>query len=275
MACEVRARRVDVWMEAPSLPLTPHARWEMADDPDFASNALWSVMLFPLMSAQEARHIVAVADAHAAAAGWSTRRHRAYPTTDIALEAAPSLRELLGPLIALTILPTLAFHYGFDREALSVYDAFLVKYEAGGEKAPAVQNALGAHRDSSLLSFSVLLSSPDDFEGGGLRFASVGPTCDECGADSLRRATCARCAGTGRLPLPCAVGELTTHCGKLLHEALPVTRGRRVVLVGFVSVRTPGVDVEFVEGSVHANTSTVGGWADREILEECLLPGDG
>ena len=54
-----------------------------------------------------------------------------------------------------------------------------------------------------------------------------------------------------------------------------VRRGGQVLyrctsVVGFVGVRSPRIDDDFVEGSVHANTSTLGGWADGEILAECV-----
>ena len=112
-----------------------------------------------------------------------------------------------------------------------------------------------------------------DFEGGGLRFASAGPACERCADGALppqARASCTACDGTGRRPVVARLGDLTTHCGKLLHESVPVTSGVRYVLVGFVGVASPAVDTDFVEHSVHANTSTLGGWADYEIVYECM-----
>lgn len=44
------------------------------------------------------------------------------------------------------------------------------------------------------------------------------------------------------------------HCGKLLHEGAPVTRGIRLILVGFVDVSAPQIDSEFLAGKM-ANAS--------------------
>ena len=150
-------------------------------------------------------------------------------------------------------------------------DLFFVRYEAGA------QDRLTPHRDGTLLSFNVLLSMPGrDFEGGGTRFCSIGDSCEACKAPAPPAVAdrgghadstgCAHCAGTGRAALQQQLGDLTMHCGKLLHEGAPVVRGTRFVLVGFVTVRSPRVDSDFVEHHVLANTSKVGGWADHECV---------
>ena len=53
-----------------------------------------------------------------------------------------------------------------------------------------------------------------------------------CGAVSSSAASgggrvgsCARCCGSGFAPLPQRLGDLTVHCGKLLHEGAPVRAG--------------------------------------------------
>ena len=158
-----------------------------------------------------------------------------------------------------------------DGERLSIRDLFYVRYDA------AAQDRLSAHRDGTLLAFSVLLSEPErDFEGGGTRFSSLGGACEACGGDSAasgggRAGSCAQCGGSGFAPLPQRLGDLTVHCGKLLHEGAPVTRGERMVLVGFVEVCSPRVDRKFVEEHLLANSSKVGGWADHECVGNALL----
>ena len=187
--------------------------------------------------------------------------------------------------------------------------------EDGAEhKADAVgpQDRLAFHRDGSLLSFSILLSDPADFDGGGLRFHSLGPPCHACeGAEPCSGSTCAacvaaaaaaaavaaaplgadssaiaaaayneaaaeasahmckQCGGVGRAVVPgVGRGDLSAHCGKLLHEGGRVTRGIRYLLVGFVRVKSPRIDHSFVEGSVYANSASRGGESDYEIVEE-------
>lgn len=266
-------------------PLVPHACYTLADDPsgDFSRNALWHVLVCRLLDGSRARRLIQLADEHGEAHGWSTRRHKAYPTIDIPVDESPALRREIRPFVNRLVLPTLASHYGFTTNELSVSDLFLAKYQGkyqGGaysdpaETTPsavdAKQDALAPHRDMSLLSFSILLSDESEFEGGGLRFASAGPECDACDGSQHARAVCARCGGTAHKPIPARRGDLTMHCGKLLHEALPVTVGLRYVVVGFVAVDSSRVDTEFVSGSVHANTSTIGGWGDYEIIDECM-----
>jgi len=88
--------------------------------------------------------------------------------------------------------------------------------------------------------------------------------------------SCVRCHGTRRSSIPnVGQGDLTCHCGKLLHEAAPVLQGRRYVVVGFVEVASKRVDVDFVTKSHVANTSTVGGWADHQCVSSALLSGEG
>ena len=281
-------------------PLTaPHTLYSLDPSRTFERNVLWSVAVFHLLDEAAAAAVIALAEAHADTHGWSRKRHAHYPTTDIAIEpkGAPSLHQALQPLVDETILPLLAAHFGFTTAECRVHDLFLIKYECGTDNQ---QDRLLPHRDGNLLSFSVLLSKPADFSGGGLRFHSLGPLCDAVGCSAAAAAAaaasaqsgssgssggsvggrthcCRRCDNVGRLAIPCVrCGDLTIHCGKLLHEAMPVTSGRRFVVVGFVSVVAPGrVDSEFVECSTHANTSTVGAWADYEILEECLVEGSG
>ena len=238
--------------------LHPHTSLRLPDHPDglFTYCPLWSVHLFSLLIPAHANELIALAEAHASTHGWSTRRHRHHPTTDLQVshENCPAIARRLEQTIEVA-LQTLAHHYGFERSHLTMSDCFLVKYEAKDEEVAEAdeqqqQDRLTPHRDGSLLSFSILLSQPGvDFTGGGLSFAS------------LRE----------NQPVP-NQGDLTIHCGKLLHESKALTSGRRYVLVGFVAVDAPHlIDAEFVERSVHANTSSVGGWADYEIIEECLL----
>ena len=256
--------------------LAPHSRLWLPDDPTgtFVRNPLWAVLLFKLLPAADAVRLIALAEHHAAAYGWSRQRHRHHPTTDIAVETCPQLQGTLGPLVSQVVLPTLAEHYDFKLSELSIRDLFLVKYEA--DSGHEEQDRLAPHRDGNLLSFSILLSDPAEFGGGGLRFHSLGPLCAACDAkDRIARARCEECDGVGRLAVPgCGQGDLTTHCGKLLHEGARVRRGRRYVVVGFVNVSSPRIDTEFVDESVMANTSTLGAWVDHECVGSAMLDGD-
>ena len=251
----------------------PRAELSLPPSDDFDWTPLWRVLVYDLLTTSDARKVIDLAEEHAAQHGYACSRHKHFPTTDIAIEpsSAPALDSAVRPLVQRVVLPTMALAYGFDLEDLSVRDLFFVKYEAAGSS----QNRLAPHRDGNLLSFSILLSDPaTDFEGGGLCFHSLGPSCEACGGageQSDRRSACQRCSGRGHLAVPgVRQGDLTLHCGKLLHESLPITRGTRYIVVGFVSVHAPHVDVAFVEEDPLANSSSVGAWADYEILAESM-----
>jgi hypothetical protein len=71
------------------------------------------------------------------------------------------------------LLPALATWFGLPAARLSIREIFIVKYVAAVGK----QQALGAHRDRSTLSFNLLLSDPStEFDGGGTDFSTLGLT---------------------------------------------------------------------------------------------------
>jgi predicted 2-oxoglutarate/Fe(II)-dependent dioxygenase YbiX len=67
------------------------------------------------------------------------------------------------------------------------------------------------HRDGSFLSFNILLSHAADFEGGGTYFD-----------DGL----------TAYLEQ----GDILIHSSKIKHAGLPITKGTRYLLVGFLNL---------------------------------------
>ena len=87
------------------------------------------------------------------------------------------------------------------------------------------QPGLGYHRDDSELSFTILLSCPADFEGGGTAFELDQPAAasGEHGDDAARTSLVE--------PLR---GEMVSHFGRLRHAGNPVDSGTRMVLAGFV-----------------------------------------
>ena len=94
---------------------------------------------------------------------------------------------------------------------ITPFDVFVVKYDSKG------QNKLDLHRDSSILSFILLLSSPNDFSGGGTYYESLNET------------------------IKPEQGGLLIHCGKVRHGGLTVTSGTRYILIGFMDVESKKV----------------------------------
>ena len=75
---------------------------------------------------------------------------------------------------------------------------------------PGEQNSVGPHRDGSVLSFNILLNDSSEFDGGGTWFDHTSQTHHIC------------------------QGDVLVHSGKLRHAGMPITRGERFILVGFV-----------------------------------------
>lgn len=81
---------------------------------------------------------------------------------------------------------------------------FIIRYDV--DKIPS----MGRHKDNSDVSFIMLLNNPKSFEGGGTYFPIINKT------------------------VFLEQGELVLFNGQLVHEGLPVTKGKRFILSGFV-----------------------------------------
>lgn len=89
-----------------------------------------------------------------------------------------------------------------------LYDSFLLKFDG----VPGRDGlALHVDDDGSGISFNLLLSDPDDFEGGGTFFPGLEPPV-------VRPQR----------------GGLLSHYGGLKHASVPTTGGQRYILVGFL-----------------------------------------
>jgi predicted 2-oxoglutarate/Fe(II)-dependent dioxygenase YbiX len=120
----------------------------------------------------------------------------------------PMMQKAISDRLAYRIGPELVKVFAYDREF--GFDAHVVlSYSADG------RHFFGAHRDNGApttadRSFAVSLNLNDDFEGGELVFPEY----------------------SGLKVSPPAGGAAVFSCS-VLHEALPVTRGRRFVLTTF------------------------------------------
>ena len=84
-------------------------------------------------------------------------------------------------------------------------DLFIVKYDAD------MQNLLDMHIDGTFITVNILLSDKNDFEGGGTYFAD-GTSC------FLNQ------------------GDMLFHSGLIKHSGLPITKGKRYLLVAFTNI---------------------------------------
>ena len=137
--------------------------------------------------------------------GWTVDRHIAYPTTDLPVDKIPSIFGLVLETLK-TITKCISTSYGLDdKMVINVNDLFVVKY------SHEAQNQLEMHCDGSFLSFSILLNDVSEFEGGGTYFDD-GLTC------RLNK------------------GEMLLHSSQIKHSGLPITKGHRYLLVGFMDI---------------------------------------
>ena len=167
----------------------------------------------PLLPKPTCERYITAAEAWAArSGGWTTARHHSVATTDIPLtsldELLPSFNEALRTLL----LPALSACYPEAAplaSSLRVLDCFLVRYDA------TKQASLPTHTDQSLLSFTIALNDPGEYDGGGTWFRGLGRAVDAP-----------------------AAGHAVLFPGKVEHGGHPITRGVRYIIVLFMGYET-------------------------------------
>jgi hypothetical protein len=137
--------------------------------------------------------------------GWTTNRHNNYPTTDIQVNSIKSIfKYVLGSLK--NIMDKIFKLYCISSNiSMNIVDLFIVKYEKDA------QNKLEIHTDGSFITFSIMLSSSKDYEGGGTEF-------------------------NDGIQMFLEQGDVLIHSGYVKHSGLEVTKGTRYILVGFTSI---------------------------------------
>jgi hypothetical protein len=207
------------------------------DQEDYPS-PLHKIHVRTLMSEEEAGKCSTIAHEYAKSTGsWETPdsdRHQSYATCDFPVEDCHALDGFLADIdFDGRLWENLSELYGIEYEDMSYLDLFVAHYQAKDSDESQVMDRLEAHRDGTLLAFSLLLSSPDEFEGGGTFY------------DALRDVPPSGILHAGGTIRPDRAGDSVLHCGKVLHGADVVTSGARTVLVGFIEVsercQQPGV----------------------------------
>ena len=215
---------------------------------------LHNIHVQPFLSSEESAHCLQLAVMYGRDK-WqtpNTERHTNYATCDFTMEEAPDLMTYLSDIdFQRRIFQRLSqsFHVHQDH-LLGFMDLFCVNYVAANKGHTSVNDddddhhhqhvniqtmdRLGAHRDGSILSFTVLLTPPDQFEGGGTFF------------DALQDEPPKIILSSKGVVRPPKDGYVVLHSGKLLHGADVVTQGQRTVLVGFVDLADwcirPGIE---------------------------------
>jgi hypothetical protein len=176
---------------------------------------LHNIHVEPMLSSEEAGKCLELAVTYGRHK-WQKpdeERHTNFPTCDFAVEEASNLAAYLGDIdFQNRIFRRLSQAYGLDMEDLMGFiDLFCVNYvaESGPLSGGQTMDRLGAHRDGSILSFTVLLTPPSQFEGGGTFFDALA----ELPPDS------SPVLYPNGVVRPSAAGYAVLHSGKLLHGA--------------------------------------------------------
>ena len=162
---------------------------------------------FPnIYSADMCRYIINESEKYATRnGGWTTKRHSAYPTTDLPVDKMPSIFCIILETLK-TIMKKIRISYELHNDmTIDVKDLFVVKY------SHEAQNELEIHKDGSFISFNILLNESGEFEGGGTYF--------DDGLTSHSQQ-----------------GGILIHSSRVKHSGLPITEGCRYLLVGFLDI---------------------------------------
>lgn len=168
----------------------------------------------PIIALAECQTAIQAAEDYAKASGWTTSRHYAVPTTDIALHELKSIVPWFRDCWDKRIRPLLRhqFKLTFNKPSstskdIFIHDAFVVRYDAEGG-----QRNLPPHYDESTHSFIIALNT--NYEGGGTYIHRL-----------------------GKALKPGAAGGMISFCGgELLHSGDTVVKGVRYIIVAFCYV---------------------------------------
>ncbi|KAJ2158149.1 hypothetical protein GGF46_003987 [Coemansia sp. RSA 552] len=156
-----------------------------------------------LFSAPERQSIIDGVDATVRKGGWTLQRHGAFPTRDVPVKTTP-VSDMIYERLRNVLFPPLQRHTGISTEYWAFRDLFIVGYHQDH------QRSLDAHSDGCLVSLTLLLNDPNEFDGGGTYFEQFD------------------------LHIRQAPGDAWIHDGKLQHSGVGITRGKRLVLVAFI-----------------------------------------
>jgi len=214
---------------------------------------LHSIYIFPLMSTAQAEKCLHLSKQYAARTQcWSkgkSDRHQSYATVDFAVEDCEELEDYLYDIGFQTkIFSFISAKYGISELDMFFLDFFCARYEVikpvdsdrYEDRSAFSMDRLPPHRDGSLISFTVALTPPSQYGGGGTFFDGLRDVQEHPNHDHFLR--------EGGIVRGKNAGDTVIHSGKALHGAHPVHLGERIVLVGFVDVEEccmrPGVLAE-------------------------------
>tara|TARA_B100000927_G_scaffold284946_1_gene274461 strand:- start:588 stop:2135 length:1548 start_codon:yes stop_codon:yes gene_type:complete len=156
--------------------------------------------------------IIYEAESFAKVNGWMTQRHGSYPTTDIPITNISKIYSFFQNIKLYQMISFINNSYNINLiKGLEIDEGFIVKYDA--DDINKKQTSLGMHTDNCHFTCSILLNSPLEFEGGGVKYAI-----DDLVYYSNK-------------------GDMILHSHNAIHSGLEITKGKRYVLVFFLIVK--------------------------------------
>jgi hypothetical protein len=221
-----------------TIPITIPKRHQSIRSPIYQNpypSLLHTIHIANLLSENQASKCLSLAKEYARMTGcWSVRdseRHVTYSTADFPVEDCNTLQSYLNQIdFEKNTFELVGELFDIDTDHLSFLDLFCARY-AGAGKGPdlnVVMDRLNPHRDGSLISFTIVLSPPKDYEGGGTEFDALKDVGDMyCEVENV--------LSNGVIRVRSA-GEGVLHSGKIKHGVHTVTSGERITLTGFIDV---------------------------------------
>eukprot|EP01084_Bolivina_argentea_P102947 184417_1 len=161
------------------------------------------------VSAQHCNYIIEEALNYVDINGWETERHNpGTETTDINTIVSDKLNNFIVN-ITQSFYPKFVEFYGIPMGFLTIFETFVVKYEF----KEGAQSDLKGHMDASQYSYVLALNDPNEYEGGGTRFIEKDETIYKVNK-----------------------GDVVIFPGKLFHEGVKITKGKRFILAGFLNI---------------------------------------
>lgn len=136
---------------------------------------------------------------------WAKDRHEAYPTTDQLFYPWFKNYNFIEKIVQDKIFEKISEVFKVSKKDLHISEMFVVKYR------PSHQDRLAMHQDGNEFSFVMALN--DEYVGGGTRFVKSNKYTD------------------------LSIGDVAVFSGKEFHEGMPVRKGTRYILTGFISYR--------------------------------------
>eukprot|EP00933_Yihiella_yeosuensis_P019397 TRINITY_DN1573_c5_g1_i1.p1 TRINITY_DN1573_c5_g1~~TRINITY_DN1573_c5_g1_i1.p1 ORF type:complete len:362 (+),score=67.75 TRINITY_DN1573_c5_g1_i1:39-1088(+) len=188
------------------------------------------------LSPETCTEIIAAAEIHGEKFGWTTDRHGTggLSTEDIPLKAIAGL-ERIPTLLSDRLAPITSKLLGGQ---LVPRDTFVVRYIAS--RGNGTGGYLRPHTDGGTHTYSVVLSSLNEYDAGGVRIALLPKDEAEEAADESEDAQ-----NLGRI-LRLERGNALLQPAKLDHEGMALKRGTRYLLISFNNIHYDGLISAFL-----------------------------